>query len=40
MVLVKMYMNVRFWVDNWSFFFVGFDDIVELLVSNGVDINV
>lgn len=32
-------MNARSWVDNWSFSFAGFDDIAELLVSNGADIN-
>lgn len=30
-----MYMNLN----NWSFSFAGFDDIAELLVSNGADIN-
>lgn len=39
MALGKMYMNARSWVDNWSFSFAGFDDIAELLVSNGADIN-
>lgn len=39
MALGKMYMNGCSWVDNWSFSFAGFDDIAELLVSNGADIN-
>lgn len=39
MALGKMYMNARSWVDNWNFSFAGFDDIAELLVSNGADIN-